>query len=160
MNIYSVWCKLTIVVRQRIFLFWFTLQFILTSKIHYPIWEITKVAKFSKKQGQSPLKSFKSPKRKSKFSQSMDKRHTLIQTIWNKIKNQYKKRTRTKNFLNSEVGSVLSVAGLAQAVIAWLDFPFYCFFPLVSLWLIFSYEIYCSSGSIKDKTISTNFDSL
>lgn len=145
---------------EQIFLFWFILQFILTSKIHFPIWEITKAAKFSKKQGKSPMKPFKSPERKSKFSQSMAKRHTLIQTIWNKIKNQYKKRTKTQNFLNSEVGHVLSVAGLVQAVIAWLDFPFYCFFPLVSLCLIFSYEIYCSSGSIKDKTFSTNFDSL
>jgi hypothetical protein len=63
------------------------------------------------------MKPFKSPKRKSKFSQSMVKKHTLI-TMWSKIKNQYKKRTKTQNFLNSEVGSVLSVAGLVQAVIA------------------------------------------
>jgi hypothetical protein len=86
-------------------------------KIHFPIWEITKAAKFSKKQGQSPMKPFKSPKRKSKFNQSMAKRHTLI-TIWSKIKNILRKSTKTKNFLNSEVGSVLSVAGLVQAVIA------------------------------------------
>lgn len=86
-------------------------------KIHFPIWEITKAAKFSKKPGKSPMKPLYSPERKLKFSQSMAKRHSLI-TIWSKIKNQYKKRTKTKNFLNSEVGSVLSVAGLAQAVIA------------------------------------------